>query len=43
MFVDARHPGSNHDAFIWEYSLANQMLQDKFEGGKRNAWILGNV
>ncbi|XP_065354731.1 putative nuclease HARBI1 [Calliphora vicina] len=43
MYVDARHPGANHDAFVWEYSVINQKLQDSFENGKRNTWILGDA
>ncbi|XP_061401150.1 putative nuclease HARBI1 [Musca vetustissima] len=42
MFVDARHPGANHDSFIWEQSPINEMLERDFENGKRNTWVLGD-
>ncbi|XP_059226785.1 putative nuclease HARBI1 isoform X1 [Stomoxys calcitrans] len=40
--VDGRHPGANHDAFIWEASTADLKLQNDFDRGKRNFWILGD-
>lgn len=43
MYVDARHPGANHDSFIWEQSALDQRLQNEFDNGKRNTWILGNI
>ncbi|XP_061400280.1 putative nuclease HARBI1 [Musca vetustissima] len=41
-FVDARHPGSNHDAFVWERSDPDKCMQREFDNGKRNFWILGD-
>ncbi|XP_020712831.1 putative nuclease HARBI1 [Ceratitis capitata] len=41
-YVDARHPGANHDAFIWKHSTAEQMLNSDFNNGKINTWLLGD-
>ncbi|XP_046801077.1 putative nuclease HARBI1 isoform X2 [Lucilia cuprina] len=41
-FVDARHPGSNHDSFIWKSSQADQYLNNLHTNGKRNFWLLGD-
>ncbi|KAI8125105.1 putative nuclease HARBI1 [Lucilia cuprina] len=43
MFVDARNPGANHDSFIWEQSVANQKLQERYYNGQRNTSILGDA
>lgn len=42
-YVDARHPGSNHDAFVWEQSSADQFCKSNYITGKRNTWLLGTV
>lgn len=39
--LNARYPGSTHDAAIWETSTINQFLQTRHENGIRNEWILG--
>uniref|UniRef100_A0A1I8N8U6 Uncharacterized protein n=1 Tax=Musca domestica TaxID=7370 RepID=A0A1I8N8U6_MUSDO len=41
-FVDARHPESNHDAFVWERSGPDKCMQREFYNGKRKFWILGD-
>ncbi|XP_065368768.1 putative nuclease HARBI1 [Calliphora vicina] len=41
-FIDARHPGSNHDSFIWRGSQVNQFFNSLYSGGKRNFWLLGD-
>ncbi|XP_017474344.1 PREDICTED: putative nuclease HARBI1 [Rhagoletis zephyria] len=41
-FVDARHPGANHDSFIWKTSAAEEQLRLAFNNGKSNTWILGD-
>lgn len=41
--MDARHPGANHDAFVWDQSAANHFYKNNYENGKRNTWILGKV
>ncbi|CAD7001965.1 unnamed protein product [Ceratitis capitata] len=40
-YVDARHPGANHDAFIWKHSTAEQMLNSDFNNVKINSLLLG--
>lgn len=40
--MDARHPGANHDSFVWSSSLANDHFQKIYAEGKRNFWLLGN-
>ncbi|XP_036342226.1 putative nuclease HARBI1 [Rhagoletis pomonella] len=40
-YVDARHPGSGHDSLIWNTSRVRRFLQEKYEAGERNSWILG--
>lgn len=42
-YVDANHPGSSHDSFIWNMSSLSRMLQTNFENGERNSWILGDA
>ncbi|XP_037827945.1 putative nuclease HARBI1 [Lucilia sericata] len=41
-FVDARHPGSNHDSFIWKGSQADDYFNLLYSGGERNVWVLGD-
>lgn len=40
-FVDANHPGSCHDAFIFNHSELNTHLTSNYENGQRNTWLLG--
>lgn len=40
-YVDARHPGANHDAFIWDQSAADDYFKTKYLNGKRHTWLLG--
>ncbi|XP_065089161.1 putative nuclease HARBI1 [Ochlerotatus camptorhynchus] len=42
-YVDANHPGSSHDSFIWNTSSLNDMLETNFMNGERNSWILGDA
>ncbi|XP_058981748.1 putative nuclease HARBI1 [Musca domestica] len=41
-YVDARHPGANHDAFVWDQSDAHDHFKNNFIRGKRNTWLLGD-
>ncbi|XP_065368781.1 putative nuclease HARBI1 [Calliphora vicina] len=40
-FVDSRHPGANHDAFIWSSSVVDEYLKTSYLNGKSNTWLLG--
>lgn len=40
-YVDGRHPGANHDAFIWDQSGADHFFKTNYSNGKRNTWLLG--
>ena len=40
--VCARYPGSTHDAAIWSLSDDRRKLQQQFENGERNTWLLGD-
>ena len=40
--VNANFPGSTHDSFIWRQSAINTHLQNAFENGQRNTWLLGD-
>ncbi|XP_017474337.1 PREDICTED: putative nuclease HARBI1 [Rhagoletis zephyria] len=41
-FVNARHPGANHDSFVWNVSHAEQELKSDSNNGKTNTWLLGD-
>ncbi|XP_050338514.1 putative nuclease HARBI1 [Bactrocera neohumeralis] len=40
--VDARYPGSSHDAFIWGMSHAKQYFRTQYESGQRSLRLLGD-
>ncbi|XP_017470019.1 PREDICTED: putative nuclease HARBI1 [Rhagoletis zephyria] len=40
--VDACHPGSCHDSFVFNLSSAKQLLLSKYESGDRNSCLLGD-
>lgn len=40
--VDARYPGSSHDAFIWNVSRARHNFLGKYESGDRTSKLLGD-
>lgn len=40
--VNATFPGSVHDSFIWRQSQVKVHLQNAFENGQRNTWLLGD-
>ncbi|XP_055643964.1 putative nuclease HARBI1 [Toxorhynchites rutilus septentrionalis] len=42
-YVDANNPGSNHDSFIWNKSPLDAMLNERFQNGERNTWLLGDA
>lgn len=39
--MDARHPGANHDAFVWGQSTAHDFFKTNFFKGKGKTWLLG--
>ncbi|XP_049307379.1 putative nuclease HARBI1 [Bactrocera dorsalis] len=41
--VDARRPGSSHDALIWSVSSARSYFQSCYENGIRGSWLLGDA
>jgi len=40
--VDARYPGSSHDAFVWSVSNARQYYLGQYESGDRSFRLLGD-
>ena len=42
MAVNARFPGSTHDAAIWAMSSERTKLERDYENGERNTWLLGD-
>lgn len=40
MFVNARYPGSAHDAFIWRNSTVRRHLLQNYRD--QNVWLLGD-
>ncbi|XP_050339431.1 putative nuclease HARBI1 [Bactrocera neohumeralis] len=40
--VDACHPGSSHDAFIFNLSNIKQSLLSSFQSGDHSSWLLGD-
>ncbi|KAJ3658698.1 hypothetical protein Zmor_010423 [Zophobas morio] len=40
--INAAHGGANHDAFIWWQSNIAQILEQRFTGGDRTSWLLGD-
>lgn len=41
-YISADHPGSVHDSLVWNISDLKQYLNENYENGERNAWLLGN-
>ncbi|XP_058449128.1 putative nuclease HARBI1 [Malaya genurostris] len=42
-YIDANHPGTCHDSFVWNGSSLNQLLRQRYENGERNFWLLGDA
>lgn len=40
--VNAIYPGSCHDAYIWRNSIIHEELQECYERGDNNSWLLGD-
>lgn len=40
--VNSRYPGSTHDAFIWRQSAVKTEMQNSYNNGERNTWLLGD-
>lgn len=42
--INARHPGSRHDQFIWRNSAVRRELLRRYQAGEpRNEWLLGKL
>ncbi|XP_058813410.1 putative nuclease HARBI1 [Topomyia yanbarensis] len=42
-YVDANHPGSSHDSFVFNASSLSSYLNTRYERGERNTWLLGDA
>ncbi|XP_062551110.1 putative nuclease HARBI1 [Armigeres subalbatus] len=42
-YLDANHPGSSHDSFVWNGSSLNQLLLQRYNNGERSSWLLGDA
>lgn len=40
--INARYGGSTHDSYIWRRSQINSYMQQMYEQGERNTWLLGD-
>lgn len=40
--INARYGGSTHDSYIWRRSQINSYMQQSYEQGERNTWLLGD-
>lgn len=40
--INARFGGSTHDSYIWRRSQINSYMQQMYEQGERNTWLLGD-
>ena len=41
-YIDTRYPGSTHDAFVWNCTQLNTVLESWYQNGERCA-MLGNL
>lgn len=41
-FVDARYPGACHDSHVWNLSAAKQYLEEQYNNGCKDCWVLGD-
>ncbi|XP_017469156.1 PREDICTED: putative nuclease HARBI1 [Rhagoletis zephyria] len=41
--LDARRPGSSHDALIWSVSRAHDYFKRNYDNGERGLWLLGDA
>lgn len=40
--INARYPGSTHDAAIWQMSPTKEHMEQKYFEGRTNTWLLGD-
>lgn len=40
--LNARFPGSVHDAAIWQLSGIRRMLYEGYNNGETSSWLIGN-
>ncbi|XP_058984143.1 putative nuclease HARBI1 [Musca domestica] len=42
-YFDARYGGSAHDSLVWNVSVMKRLLQERYDAGERNSWLLGDA
>lgn len=42
MNINAQFPGATHDSFIWRQSQAHRTMEEWFNEGDPNTWLLGD-
>lgn len=40
--INARYAGATHDSYIWRHSAVRNMLEDCYNRGDSNSWLLGD-
>lgn len=41
LYLNARHAGATHDAFVWQASQLREELLMRLTAGDRSSWLLG--
>lgn len=42
-YVDSNSPGANHDSFIWNNNQLDATLNQRYQNGETNTWLLGEI
>lgn len=40
-YINGKHPGSSHDAMVWDLSKLKNQLMLAYNNGEKNFWLLG--